>query len=735
MIIRFQLIFCCAILLISRPAFAQEYQTWKWLHQQPQGNTLRWLKMWNASTWYAVGAAGTFLKTTDSGASWYFHHRAGVPSTSGGTNPLNAAYFFDMNRGVAGGTGGITRTTNGGVSWDTSSGLPSAAFWSNFFFIDSAGGFAAGSTSGRFAKTTDAGATWTAFPNLPTLPAATYNDVFALSENKLFIVGTPAGGANFRRSTDGGATWLASAAGSGALNAVHFIDSLSGFVVGSGGYAAKTSDRGVTWIPLSTGVPSTTALQDIYSRLIQPVPEIYLTGDQFNLYKTTNLGTTWTAVSFLPSGGQQPWTSTYYNTQAVGNTFVTVGAFGLINTSTNNGTTWSTLTTFIKSGTLNDVWAENGHGKIWAVGAPGVAGQSYDQIMYSSNGGMSWSIQSTVNSIATFNSISMVNTTTGYVAGTSGRVRKTTNGGASWDSVPTPITVTLNKVEFIDMNIGWVFGASGNIWKTTNGGAQWTQQTATGVTGTISDADMIDAANGWLVGASGAISRTTDGGTTWTPQQASLGTSTINGIKMLNATTGYLVSTSGRVRRTTNGGTSWDSVVTPVTSTLNQVDLADVNNVMVTGTTGTMLRSSNGGTSWILENTGGSTMNGIRMVHRDTAFSVGLQAAVFKYAVTGTAGVTYTPEIPMRYELSQNFPNPFNPSTTVRFTLPKAGTVSLRVHDITGRQIARPINDMPLNAGTFTYRFDAFNLASGVYFYSLSVDHVLRDAKKMLLLR
>lgn len=43
---------------------------WAWLHQQPNGNTLRQVKMWDANNWYAVGFGGTFLKTSDAGSTW-----------------------------------------------------------------------------------------------------------------------------------------------------------------------------------------------------------------------------------------------------------------------------------------------------------------------------------------------------------------------------------------------------------------------------------------------------------------------------------------------------------------------------------------------------------------------------------------------------------------------------------------------------------------------------------------
>ena len=73
---------------------------------------------------------------------------------------------------------------------------------------------------------------------------------------------------------------------------------------------------------------------------------------------------------------------------------------------------------------------------------------------------------------------------------------------------------------------------------------------------------------------------------------------------------------------------------------------------------------------------------------------------------------------PEMVELHQNYPNPFNPATNIAFSLPEAGSVELTVHDILGREI-RTLIDSRMRAGTHTITFDASNLTSGVYMYTL----------------
>jgi hypothetical protein len=76
-------------------------------------------------------------------------------------------------------------------------------------------------------------------------------------------------------------------------------------------------------------------------------------------------------------------------------------------------------------------------------------------------------------------------------------------------------------------------------------------------------------------------------------------------------------------------------------------------------------------------------------------------------------------EIVFEVEVEQNYPNPFNPSTNIRFSLADQQQVSLKVYDMTGRLVATLINSEILGGGPHSARFDASNLASGIYFYRL----------------
>ncbi len=87
--------------------------------------------------------------------------------------------------------------------------------------------------------------------------------------------------------------------------------------------------------------------------------------------------------------------------------------------------------------------------------------------------------------------------------------------------------------------------------------------------------------------------------------------------------------------------------------------------------------------------------------------------------------------LPSKFELKQNFPNPFNPSTYIEYSIPGKSFVSIIVYDILGKEVTTLVNS-ELNAGTYMTEFNASNLSSGVYFYSLRTKDFV-ETKRMLL--
>ena len=85
------------------------------------------------------------------------------------------------------------------------------------------------------------------------------------------------------------------------------------------------------------------------------------------------------------------------------------------------------------------------------------------------------------------------------------------------------------------------------------------------------------------------------------------------------------------------------------------------------------------------------------------------------------------------FSLNQNFPNPFNPSTTITFTIPNDGNVQLKLYDVLGNEVVSLINEN-LPAGYHTIKLNGSELTNGVYFYKLQAENFI-DIKKLILLK
>jgi len=100
---------------------------------------------------------------------------------------------------------------------------------------------------------------------------------------------------------------------------------------------------------------------------------------------------------------------------------------------------------------------------------------------------------------------------------------------------------------------------------------------------------------------------------------------------------------------------------------------------------------------------------------------------------TLVTGISSSPIVTLdNYQLDQNFPNPFNPVTTIRYNIPERGFTILKVYDLLGREISTLVNE-DKSSGTYEVKFDASSLPSGIYFYNLQAGKFNKTKKMMLL--
>jgi photosystem II stability/assembly factor-like uncharacterized protein len=377
--------------------------------------------------------------------------------------------------------------------------------------------------------------------------------------------------------------------------------------------------------------------------------------------------------------------------------------------------------------------------------------------------------------------------------GLSGTVLRTTNEGETWTSASgsafgsdyiSGIEAVSRDTAFIPYNPGG--GTTTHIYRTTNGGATWNSVYIQSP-GYINVIRMIDAANGIAVGdPSGGkwtVLTTSDGGSTWArilTEPAEIGGETgsnFNGMTVVGASHIWFTSRAGRVYRSTDGGATWNYSAIPFSGFLPRIHFNDMQYGLVGDPTGTaVLRSTDGGVSWSevtlpnSDNVGGITGSGVdfyvnkgqQIFHssnRGETYSVSYSGGTrgvlrgngsFVYgsttrvwAVTDSGEILRVDllstgvkenrrEMPGAFKLEQNYPNPFNPSTVISYQLSAVSGVRLTVHDLIGREVAVLVNERKA-PGSYEVKFDGTGLASGVYFYRLHAADFVQTRKLLLL--
>lgn len=357
-------------------------------------------------------------------------------------------------------------------------------------------------------------------------------------------------------------------------------------------------------------------------------------------------------------------------------------------------------------------------------------------IYRSTNGGGAWnSVPSNNNGL--LYSIWFTNQNTAYVTGELGDMVKTTNGGLSWQSSDVTSGGSLFDVVFINETTGLACGYG--IYKTTNSGVNWSQIT-NGLTGTLYSIDF--APNNpsilYCCGSNGIIAKSIDYGNSWVqiPINVNVDYDCIDAF----APGEVIVMGAGVIRRTTNGGENWTLIQHSPSTYFTDVQMVNASTGFACGfggNEGRVFKTYNGGANWYqLTYSAPQNLNGLYFINETTGFFARHDGDIIKTTNGGGSPIginTVSTEIPTEYSLDQNYPNPFNPNTNIKFSTPKEGQVTLKLYDITGCEIAELINQN-LQAGTYSYDFNAPYLSSGVYYYRMTANG-FNTVRKMVLIK
>lgn len=372
----------------------------------------------------------------------------------------------------------------------------------------------------------------------------------------------------------------------------------------------------------------------------------------------------------------------------------------------------------------------------WACGHGG-------KIIKTTDGGRNWINQPNpaVNKI--LSSICPVDSNVIYCIGWFETILKTTNGGTNWNAIrngPVGTPSSYDAGFFINENTGWFAGDALYIKRTTDGGLtfdstyiKWNY---------FSDFYFKDANTGLVCADGSGIFKTTNGGINWVQKEVPTGFGIPNFYKIsfVNNQIGWVVGVDSRVFKTIDFGETWDSVgfVTGADEPYC-IRFSSENTGWVGGTYGEIFKSTNGGSDWKRDSAGNQAFISSFYAYSDSIWwGVGGGGKIIYTETCGTPiGINMISSIvPASYELEQNYPNPFNPVTNINYQIKTTGDVKLIVYNILGEEKSTLVNDRQ-QPGSYQVTFDAGdnNLSSGIYIYSLFINNRLIDTKKMSLIK
>ena len=289
------------------------------------------------------------------------------------------------------------------------------------------------------------------------------------------------------------------------------------------------------------------------------------------------------------------------------------------------------------------------------------------------------------------NNIYFIDSNTGFAScgvnqpSYAGAILKTTNGGINWITKYTTNRVCFRQgIQFFNSNTGFVGGWAYNdsaFFKTSNGGENWECTNFAGITG-IDNFFFLDAITGWGVGYNSAgrcVIRSTNGGVNWVPKFWTTGDKHFKSLHFVDANTGWLVGMSytneSLIKKTTAGGTYWVDQTHnhPANLELFDIYMTNANTGWIVGDIGQILKTTNGGTNWNAQvnPSPGFPLYAIEFIGADTGWIVGGTGKLYK-TVNGGEPLSVqniSTEVPTGYSLSLNYPNPFNPTTKIRFSI------------------------------------------------------------------
>lgn len=613
------------------------------------------------------------FRSTDLGASWTW--------LSGYTRPECWALAFNDSDHIFAGDGdwgGLMKSTDSGNTWVQM--LPNSVAVLSIS-MDSIGAIYVGA-SNNFYKSTDNGVTWTSiYSGLPSLEIAT---TLCKQRNEIFVgTGYILQGDGIYHSTNGGEDWIQRGLSGQTVYSLTMNDNgtLIAGTKDSGIY--KSSDNGLTWLQINNGLYN----KNIFRVKTGPSNLLFACSESDGgIYRSTNLGASWeiTGVTagtinraFINETGDI-FAATLFGVQKYNTQDSDWSISGLTSVSSVRGWNW-----------LSDIIID------------------YDKVMFASSWsgkvfkstdyGGTWDTTSDIHSYQTHVTDMALYPDNSILLGIYGFMKRSTDKGITWASIinglPNSIIQNIEVTEE-----GVVYAVSGNkLCKANHIDSSFVvirdgifassppiyNRMATGNNGLIFFADQ-DVNQG--------IYRSTDYGETW----LKIYNSSVYSLSLFNNKYVAAGLPAGEgILFSSNLGDTWEFLNEGIHSNATIIwNIFDPDGYLYASANGLGLYKSN-------------------------------------QIVTSVNDQVHTVNI--SFKLEQNYPNPFNSTTNIRYTIPQSGRVKLTVYDLMGSEIASLL-DSYQEEGSYDVIFRPKDLASGIYFYTLTSRN-FTAAKKLILLK
>ena len=552
-------------IVAGRACSAADSGGWCWQNPLPQGNRITDYAWLDANRGWAVGEAGTILRTQNGGRNW-------SAQISGVSLDLQKVSFVDDNVGwIAGSNGLMLRTADGGATWRAASVGVNLAV--QILQTSDANTAWLADYSGAYI-TTDGGNSWRIVQRPPN---NSYARLWPVSATTVWTAIFEGNGTALARSADAGVSWVTvplpamQLSGSRSLSGLQFVSAQQGLV-------------------------------SVYETAYSPTGQYSYTTPT---YITADGGGTWRVLTPPPSAAVS--SGTVYDMARDGTVFARSGYGAAGNEFTTDfGTTWRTMPLPTLTGSFSPVWTYDSSSRVLIKDL--YSGRAY----LTHDAGLTWSAVYTLPTYSAYaNSIWFFDSREGLVITDDGNSLRTSDGGQTWTPrLSSPICCSgfsWRRMEFLPgRDIGWAL-TSGQIYRSTDRGRTWLSPVpqSSASLGTVTDYHFVDDSHGWALSpySSGAspgelLFASLDGGTSWQAVPATGNLAGMSALRFADRLNGVAVGAAGVAMVTADGGATWRPRNTGVTRALTRVVFVDAQTVVAVGQGGTIVRSTDRGQTW-----------------------------------------------------------------------------------------------------------------------------------------